>query len=355
MANAYNLHAGTGVMAYPGSITGGKKMTCYYPIRGYRSKEPNANGKYTFTAAANNSFYDLKMEVPCSKCIGCRIARSKDWAMRCYHETSLHENNCFITLTYNNEHERKTLEKRDFMLFMKRLRKQYENSNMAKIKFFHCGEYGDVCRTCGYAEKFCKSKGCQNYIKGIGREHHHAIIFGLDFQDKEIHSTKKGITLYRSTTLEKLWSDPDTGESYGYSTVGAATFESAAYVARYILKKFNNKDPKKVEAHYGTKLPEYVTMSRGGRDGHGIAYDWFQKYKTDVYPGDFVMTKKLQKLKPPRYYDNIYDIESPEELKIIKAKRIQRYNEKAITPSEKRASLEILERKTKKLIRELEQ
>ena len=185
----------------------------------------------------------------------------------------------------------------------------------------------------------------------IGRPHHHACIFNFDFPDKEPWQTKGGIILYRSKILEKLWSDPVTGESYGFTSVGEVTFESAAYVARYILKKFTNKDKTKVDAHYMGKQPEFTTMSRA----EGIGKRWFQKFKKDVYPNDYVLNKKLAKLKPPRYYDNIFKIESPEEMERIKAKRIRRQKEKGLTNDQIKVKEEILERNTKKLIREIEQ
>jgi hypothetical protein len=47
--------------------------------------------------------------------------------LRCYHESQLYPQNCFITLTFDNEHLNVdgSLVKRDYVLFMKRLRKMY--------------------------------------------------------------------------------------------------------------------------------------------------------------------------------------------------------------------------------------
>ena len=91
--------------------------------------------------------------------------------------------------------------------------------------------------------------------------------------------------------------------------IGELTFESAAYVARYIMK---NKWPNGQRALQALRpnnrrnlliTPEFNLMSRGGRKGKGIAATWLETYKDDVYPHDYVIMNG-QKLKPPRYYDN---------------------------------------------------
>ena len=239
------------------------------------------------------------MQVPCGQCIGCRLERSRQWAIRCMHEASLHPINCFITLTYSPEHEdrlrialpdRETgeilgrglnLNKRDFVLFMKRLRKKFGEG----IRFFHCGEYGEL----------------------LSRPHHHAIIFNHDFADKKVWKQNNGVVLYRSAMLEELW-------PYGYSSIGAVTFESAAYVARYVTKKINGD---MADSHYNGREPEYVTMSRRP----GIARGWYEKFKdTDVYAHDYVVMRDM-KLRPPKYYDKLYDLDNPAGFSVIKAKR----------------------------------
>ncbi len=173
---------------------------------------------------------------------------------------------------------------------MKRLRK----SVAVKIRFYHCGEYG---------EKY-------------GRPHYHACIFGFSFPDKTPFKNVNGETLYRSQHLEKLW-------PYGYSTIGNVTFRSAAYVARYLLKKITGDE---AEAHYEyvnpetgeitQKAPEYTTMSRRP----GIGTGWFRKFQSDVYPSDEVIMNG-KSMRPPKFYDGLYEIISPEEYKRIKRQR----------------------------------
>ncbi len=202
--------------------------------------------------------------------------------MRCVHEASLHQDNCFITLTYNDEHlpNDQSVDVRHFQLFMKKLRKKYGPG----IRFFHCGEYGDK----------------------YGRPHYHACLFNHDFQDKTLWKTRNGEKLYISPSLSELWGQ-------GFSTTGTLTFSSAAYVARYVTKKINAAgpytriiiNPKTGEVH--DVAPEYGTMSRGGRTSlGGIGRDWIEQYQSETYPSDFIILKGV-KMRPPRAYDKLLD------------------------------------------------
>lgn len=166
---------------------------------------------------------------------------------------------------------------------MKRLRKNIEPE---KVRFFACGEYG--------SQK--------------GRPHYHACLFGNDFPDRKLWRVKKGVPLYRSSTLERLW-------PAGFSTIGDVTFESAAYVARYIMKKRLGKDAEEFYESRGV-IPEFQLMSLKP----GIGAGWLEKYRMDAYPSDFVIVNG-KKCKPPRYYDKIYELENEEEFRKVKVRR----------------------------------
>lgn len=266
-------------------------MPCYYPVTGYRSRSgPNAkSGAWPIVFNVTQGYRDMVVTVPCGRCIGCKLDKSRQWAIRCVHEASLHDDNCFITLTYSDNwiDKNKSLNKEDFVLFMKRLRRRYGDG----IRFFHCGEYGEM----------------------YSRPHHHACIFNFDFIDKILYKEESGVKLYVSAELMDLWKCPDTGLSYGYSTIGEVTFESAAYVARYICKKLTGKKAKL----YNGRMPEYVTMSRRP----GLANGWLEQYGSDVYPSDGVVVRDDLICKPPRYYDKIYDSIDPEAFDKIKTQR----------------------------------
>jgi len=99
-------------------------MACYHPLTAYLSghQTNNATGKaYRRVSFKETDEHDRQISLPCGQCIGCRLERSRQWAMRCIHEAQLHQNNCFITLTYDDEHLPKdlSLDHRDFQLFFR--------------------------------------------------------------------------------------------------------------------------------------------------------------------------------------------------------------------------------------------
>ncbi len=267
-------------------------MPCYHSIPAWRSAQVGASGKQQITFKRQDGV-GFTLKLPCGQCRGCRLERSRQWAMRCVHEASLYESNCFVTLTYSDENlpEGGTLVKKHFQDFMKRLRFKYSDT---AIRFFHCGEYGSR----------------------YGRPHYHACLFNFDFLDKELYKEVGGIPLYTSVALSQLW-------QHGFSTVGAVTFESAAYVARYIMKKVTGD---RADEHYRrvdvvtgevtNLLPEYTTMSRRP----GIAREWYERYSEDVFPDDEVVLRG-RSMNPPRYYDTLYEIEDPQAYSLLKSRR----------------------------------
>lgn len=271
-------------------------MPCFHPVHGYYSDYKNPSGKRDFVfTKPKGSHIVQEVTRKCGQCVGCRLEYSRQWAMRCHFEASIHKDNCFITLTYDQEHlpENYGIHRRDVQLFFKKLRRKYHKGKDGEgIKYYYCGEYGEK----------------------TSRPHYHAIIFNHDWSDKELFSIRDNIRLYTSSSLQKLWPK-------GFVTTGSCTFESSAYVARYVMKKHYGKD--------SNENYEWVNMETGqiyDRDkefvgmSNGIAEKWFQKYKNDVYPHDYVILRD-KKMKPPKYFDNLYDIENPEKFQEIKAKR----------------------------------
>lgn len=272
-------------------------MTCYHPIKAYRSKELSASGKRKLVFIEKFSNGE-SLEISCGQCLGCRLERSRQWAVRISCEASLYKSNCFITLTYAPEHlpADGSLNVRHYQLFMKRLRKAYPH---AKIRFFHCGEYGER----------------------LGRPHYHACLLNFDFPDKVlIRTTDRGDDVFSSRSLNDLW-------GYGRTEIGSVTFESAAYVARYITKKVTGKAS---DLHYSRLdletgeiiqlKPEYTTMSRKP----GIGDPWLKKFSSDVYNHDYLVTRNGVKIPPPRYYNNRYEVMNPEHYQKVKLKREQK-------------------------------
>lgn len=267
-------------------------MPCYHPLTGYYSREVGKSGKRGITFDRGSSFSGVPIKMPCGQCIGCRLERSRQWAMRCLHEKRLHRDNCFVTLTYDQEHlpPYGTLVKTDLSKFMKRLR----NARGAGIRFYGCGEYGDINR----------------------RPHYHVILFNVAFADKRLYSrNKRGEPLYHSKELASYW-------PFGFNIIGDVTFESAAYVARYVMKKVTGA---KAQSHYDVvdgdgvifrRESEFTLMSRNP----GIGKGWFVKYGEETYHHDSVIIRGKE-VRPPRFYDGKFEIDNPDRMREIKAAR----------------------------------
>ena len=234
------------------------------------------------------------LALPCGKCVYCRLQNAKDKAIRAVHESTKSTNNCFITLTYNRDNlpDNESINTRDVVLFMKRLRKRFP---LTQFKTFGCAEYGEQ----------------------LNRPHYHICIFGFDFPDKTFWRyssndwSKEKWQVYRSATLEKLW-------PFGFSEIGSLTYESAAYVARYVTKKISGKDK---DEHYGTKLPERLIVN-----SKGIGLEWLKKYHHEVLQNDGVLHKGIiQKI--PRYYQKKLEEFYPSEFELVKNKRKDKIKE----------------------------
>lgn len=249
-------------------------MSCYHPQYMIR-RGLKENGKqdlvFASTIKANlclsddeliNRYGDRLVPIPCGKCIGCQLDYSKQWAVRCVLESLNHDENSFITLTYDEKNCPEKLVKKHLSAFIKRLRAAHED---IRISFFGCGEYG--------------SKN--------GRPHYHAIIFGYDFPDKKLIVHDDTSSLYESSELEKLW-------PFGISSVGDVSLQSCAYVARYSMKKVKKQEGS-----------EFLLMSRRPAIGH----NWFRSHQDIVYLSDHVYGAFGQShvASVPRYFDKLAD------------------------------------------------
>lgn len=270
--------------------------------------------------------FDKLQEVPCGQCIGCRLEKASQWASRCIHEAQLYENNCFITLTYSPEHlpEDGSVNKDALKNFIRRLRNQTEK----QIRYYACGEYGD----------------------SGGRPHYHALLFNYDFADKVLlpgshlrrlqNRFSKGqiFDLYRSPELEKLW-------TYGFSTIGEVSYDSAGYVARYVMKKITGD---LAADHYKGRTPEFAIMSRMP----GIGKKWLEKYYNDVYPKDYYHINGARK-RPPRYYDDqLKKIDRHLYNKIKKQRRENQHTENGLRLYQKRKYQELTTKTLKRNLKD---
>lgn len=172
---------------------------CLHPLHLWR----DYNGVFHIEKPRDTLLDVDRFTVPCGKCIECLERYSNEWSYRCMLEASKYENNIHLTLTYSDSPT--TLVRRDLQLFIKRLRKHI---SPLKIRYFGCGEYGS---------------------KNL-RPHYHLIVFGYKPDDMYFwKKSKSGIPLYRSPTIEKLW-------TLGFSTVADVDFDACKYTAKYLQK-----------------------------------------------------------------------------------------------------------------------
>lgn len=291
-------------------------MGCNRPIYGRRG--PNGKIKPVRAFEADKDSGKL-FSVPCGKCLGCDIDRTRAWALRIVHESQLHTRAAFLTLTYDDNALKthhsaggayatpRALDRRDWQLFAKTLRRHTgvchtlqrpdcdtENHVQpdtesciqleclgCKFRYFHAGEYTKD-----------------------GRPHLHACVFGIDFGDDRRYWTqsKSGMPVYTSETLTQYW-------RHGFAYIGDLTFQSAAYTARYILKKRRGETEP-------DRPPEYATMSLKP----GIGADWFEKYRDDLFPHDFAVHEG-KKLPTPSFYRKLLDVADPELAETLKEHR----------------------------------
>lgn len=214
--------------------------------------------------------------------------------MRCLHESQLHQDNAFLTLTYDDKNLPSTgsLFYEDYQLFMKRYRKYAK----VPLRFYMCGEYGEETH----------------------RPHFHACIFGHNFSDRVLlKTTKAGSKIYTSETLQRLWPQ-------GLSSIGDVNFDSAAYVARYCMSKITGPDAKYHYRRHSTDVEDiHLDLETGEIYTHelvpefnhmslkpGIGAKWYEKYKHDVHPHDYVVINGKE-VSPPKYYHKLYDRSNP--------------------------------------------
>lgn len=263
---------------------------CAFPVTAYWFGELNkeTGGKVLkFGMSYSSMNYKEVYELPCNTCYPCQARRKAVIGLRAMHEATEHLHNCFITLTVNDCYMNEvfpdnSLNHRPFQLFAKRLRKfiSCKYPELPPIKILMCGEYGE--------EK--------------NRPHFHAIIFGFDFEDK----IKFG-KYYISNTLAKLW-------QYGFHSIGEVNFDSCAYIAKYVVKKKDDKDYINEDTGVFRKK-EYIVYPKG------LGLKKFEKYYKDWYNLGYIYSQKGFKMSLPSYYDRKYAELEPEKMELIKEER----------------------------------
>lgn len=288
-------------------------MPCYHPMKAIRKHGEDTYRimKYSRDGADWKEYVDKstgelynQILLPCGKCIGCRLEYSRQWANRCVLESLDHPvgTNWFLTLTidddhigaYTNDRGFATVHTDDITTFMKALRGRWSDQhNITEgIRFFGASEYGDASM----------------------RPHYHILVFGLPLFDLEFYKNNhQGDVLYTSQELDGVW-------KRGFVTVGEFNWNTAAYTARYVMKKAKGQTAGFYDA-LGIE-PEKTRMSR--MPGIGQAY--LDKHIESIYDLDEIVLpatsgNNLQVIAPPKYFDRKLKELDPVRLARVKSER----------------------------------
>lgn len=313
-------------------------------ISGYHIRESlHFNNEIGLTAGTNKAIaYNLAYSndfraqeifpIACKSCVGCRLYYSQDWGIRCTHEAQMHEDNMFLTITYNEDHlpQNGTLVKKDMQNFFNYLGKFLRRKGLpSKFRYLYCGEYGDKNQ----------------------RPHYHAIIFGIDMPDKEVHKNSRGHLLYTSEMLSQVW-----GKGYVY--IGSVSYQSACYVSRYALKKINGPQS---QEHYAVLDDDGVVITQKPKEfahtsnkkphkeaiGGGLGTLWFEEFNQYVYPIDRI-TMNGKEMTPPVYYDKLLKRFNPELFEEVKSKRLEDAIWRSLNKDEEQSQRRLLQKQTVK-------
>lgn len=281
------------------------------------------------------------IDVPCGKCLSCRLDKARDWTCRCLLEARQHEKNCFITLTYDDIHVPRTLYgssstgevcgdaytlcKRDVQLFLKRLRKALGDE---KIRYFGCGEYGD----------------------STARPHYHLLLFGYMPSDLKFYSRSRGNVLYTSEFLSDIWQN-------GHVVIGELTPQTIGYTARYTTKKLYGDD----SAYYErvNLVPPYLCCSLRP----AIGRDYLERHLLEIFDaGEIIISTEDggKRFPIPRYAFKLLQERFPDRYsefleKLGEKVKLSRNNFLYLTDQDYYDNLEVklrnLEARTKSLVR----
>lgn len=279
-------------------------MACESPIRAYQK---GGGGPLSFHPPNTNKEAATwrALDIPCGICILCRQETARQWAVRIGHEAQMHEESCFITLTYSDDYlpEWGSLNYDHLVKFWKKLRNfMHAHHAGKKVRYYAVGEYGDESL----------------------RPHYHACLFGHAFtRGREI--VQQNPMFWTSNDLALLW-------PYGMHRIGMITHETAQYTASYVLKKLRHKQQYvRVEEETGELIPLEQPRSFMSKN---LGKEWWRLYGRHVSAHDIVVVNgRVQK--PPKQYDRW--LGAIDEVRLEEIKKRRKELSKTETPQERRA------------------
>ncbi|QXP08278.1 MAG: replication initiator protein [Arizlama microvirus] len=282
-------------------------------------------------------------QIPCRKCLACRIEYSRETAVRCVHEAQMYENNIFLTLTYSDQNlVSKKLQYKDIQKFIKDLRhhifQQKLNQMFPKLvqseqrKLWK--SLTKQTRDNIYETIRISVMAVGEYGESTKRPHWHLLIFNYRPMDATYHRNNEvGDKIYKSETIDKIWGKNDPQQKP--NEIGEVNFKSAGYVARYSAKKL---------VHGKDGEHEYEPISRRSSK-NAIGKKWIEKYYKDVFALGSIVLPGGQMCGVPKYYERWLKKNHPVDwenyIKGLKTKKIEEAiaKEAEITLEEKRINV----------------
>lgn len=289
---------------------------------------------------SDSKIYRDCMDVPCGRCLACKLDRARDWTCRNLLELQEHAKACFVTLTYDDIHvprtvyaepvngevagDAYTLVRRDLQLFLKRLRKKHD------VRYFACGEYGDT----------------------TARPHYHLILYGYRPDDLEFFNLVRHNPYFTSEELTRIWGK-------GHVMVGDVSSQSIGYVARYTTKKLYGEDSEYYEAC--NLLPPFLACSLKPAIGYNALMANMEQYAES---GRIVVSTEAggKSFPLPRYFYKLLAEHRPDLYEMVIERAVQgisdaRHNFRVLTELNYydmlRVKLLNLEGRTSSLVRDM--
>lgn len=305
-------------------------MPCHFTQIAFPVPGRTRNGKTPMKFIGKASSFHARYQklprgaslLPCGQCLGCRLEKSRQWATRLLYEKDSHHGSIFLTLTYDDNMVPKngTLIRDHWTTFMKDLRRRLDYHYGQKIKAFGIGEYGDQ----------------------TGRPHYHAALYGPistlypDCEREQAEPSRSGASQFVHSDISAVW-------RYGLHRFSDLSFESAAYVARYLLKKVTGTS---APSHYGDRLPEFQAPSKG------LGKGYYDKWSGDFYPSDHVVLPGRGEFLPPKYFDRLLEKADPVLYEKVKAKRKEAHEKLTTTSLREEVTEQLREGEVLKLVTE---
>lgn len=292
-------------------------MPCYHPNYGVfvpGRKQPKILPKIGLMRPVPDKILyqgDMRdvLQLPCGQCIGCRLEYSRQWADRCVMETMTTPDDMswFVTLTYDDDNIPSLLSGDvdspfpgsinwdDHQKFVKRLRDHADRHDFGHdLRHYSAAEYG---------------------VKGL-RPHYHMMLYNMVIPDLKYYKrNKQGDILYTSDIIADIWQG-------GFVVIGKADWRTAAYTARYVIKKRKGKEARQYYTDFGI-APESTRSS----NRPGIASAYYDEHWHDLYYGSSqkIVLPSIGDMAnittPPRFFDEKFRLVDPDRLVEIKLKR----------------------------------